>query len=131
MSTDDDFLKLAQELAKDKVRKEFKSKYLGDEGDEKEGQSALSHVLFGPDDKEPEAGPLKKLGAGALGALAILYLVNSFVPMVPLLNQLHYLFALGIVYWAVTIFGYSPFKALTRWRKKRALAKEKKKALKA
>ena len=131
MSAEDDFRKLAQELAKDKIRNEFKSKFLDENADEEEAQSALSKVLFGPDDEVPTAGPLKKIGAAALGALAILYLVNSFVPMVPLLNQLHYLFAIGIVYWSVTVFGYSPFKGLARWRKKRALAKEEKKQLKA
>ena len=132
MSTEDDFRKLAKELAKDKMRKEFKSKFLDDDDEGDEKQSVLSQVLFGPDEeKEPEAGPIKKLAAAGLGALAILYLVNSFVPIIPLLNQLHYLFALGIVYWSVTVFGYSPFKALTKWRKKRALAKEEKLKLKA
>ena len=73
------------------------------------------------DDGDPPASWPKKIMAGGVGLLAAFYLVNQLIPIVPILNQLHYLMALGIIYWSMSVWGVRPLKVLKSRREQKKL----------
>ncbi len=74
-----------------------------------------------PEDAPPEASWKKKLMAGGLGLLAAFYLVNQLIPIVPILNQLHYLMALGIIWWSLSVWNIRPWKMFKERREQKKL----------
>lgn len=78
----------------------------------------------GGEKEEDRAGPgwKKKALAASLGLVAAFYLVNQIIGLVPIINQLHYVFAGGIIYWSLSVWGIRPIKRLKERRARKKLA---------
>lgn len=74
-----------------------------------------------PEDAPPEASLKKKLGAGSLGLLAAFYLVNHVIGIIPILSQLHYLMAVGIIWWSLSVWNIRPYKMFKERRERKKL----------
>jgi hypothetical protein len=117
MAADDEFRKLAAELAKDQARKAITKSVFGDDEEEQE------------DDDDP--GLIKKGIAVVVGVLAGAWMFDQIIDIIPFVDLIPWAFAGVALSWSLNQWGLRPIRRLRKWRAARQLRKAEKEAQKA